>query len=327
MNSFLEGVRRPFRHLGRRFWLHFGVACLIVWLLELGVDHLLESEDCSLVTQPVFTLGGLYQRIVMAPSPNLIPRYTVIVEINPKKDPTVASLTDICDQREMTSRLLDQIGAALPSVIVLDKYYLPHKPRPCPQDGELISAIENLRNRNIPVIIGRRISDESVGSGSAAKEYLLPSIVPDDANPCKLGAVNMDLASPRVPCEEGVINSNIDTRKLPLEFALFGSEDEAKKGQNEDWYETLSLRAARAYDSKLMSRHPRLAGFVKKGRHPYISFLRMDDFEPLQTDEVLHGGSPDRSSKDPISTTVRRMSGKIVLIGEINWDLDAAKRS
>jgi CHASE2 domain-containing sensor protein len=327
MNLRLQVVPRPLSRLGRRFWVPFLLACAIVWLSELGVDYLVENEDFPGITQTVFNLGGLYQRIVTAPR-NPVPRYTVIVEVDPNKDRTLPGLTDICDQRAMIKGLLYGIAKALPSVIVLDKYYLPHRPQPCPADPELLSAVQNVRRSNIPVIVGRRVSDESIGTGSAARYYLMSSIVPDDSNPCEAGVVNMDIGAQKQPCQEGVVNIDLDTRKLPLEWALFAGEEQAKKGQDREWYDTLALRAARAYDDKLMDHHKRLAPFIKRREHPYISFLNMGDFEPVPAGQILRGestgGASDGSLPDPkLSGQLRRMRGKIVVVGEINWDLDA----
>jgi len=280
-----------------------------------------ENEEAPGITQSVFNITGLYQRIVAAPR-NPIPRYTVILEINPVKDRTVVSLNDICDQREMMTRLLKSLAKALPKVIVLDKYYAPHTPRPCPMDPNLVQAIQDLRRNNIPVIVGRRSSDESVGEGSDARYFLTPSIIFEDPDPC------LETSNTRkLPCREGVINIDPDTRKLPLEWMLYEGKEEAKKGQGRDWHDTLALSAARAYDDMLLTRHPRLAEFVNVAEHPYISFLRQDDFEAILVNQILTAntsvGANDGSyTGEKLSAELRKMSGKIVVIGEINKDLD-----
>lgn len=324
MNSRLEAMLGPLRHLGLRFWVPFLSACVIVFVGELVLEYAVENEAGPGLTQSIFNFAGLYQRIVTAPRSPLS-RSTVVVEINPENDPAVVGLTDACNQRGMLTGLISRIAAKQPAVIVLDKWYEPRS-QPCSHDSEFINAIQTAR-RNIPVIVGRLVHDDGIGTGSAARYYLVPSIVPDDANPCKVGAVNMDFESGQVPCLEGVVNLDLDTRKLPLAWSLFPNEEAAQKGEGENWYDTLALKAARAFESKLMSRHRRLASFVGRHEHPYISFLQMSDIDNVLAGRLLSADgtsvSSGGSSKEGPATDIPRMSGKVILIGEINWAMDA----
>jgi len=293
----------------------------VVFLLETGLDHLAETGELPGITQSVFNVSGFYQRIVSAPR-NPMLRYTAVVEINPKTDPAFPTLLHICDQRGMTARLLRSIAQAFPRAIVIDKHYEP-QPNPCPQDPSLIQAIRDLRGANIPVIIGRRVADEPFKAGGDERYYLQPSLEFGSPNPCPDGLVR-----PGQACMEGVTALNNDTRKLPLEWMLYANEEIAKIGEGLSWHDALALSAARAYDPKLMEHHPRLSSFVDKGQHPYVSFFRNEDIEPISVSRLLSpettlGAAQKNLAVQSLSSDLRSLSGKIVLIGEINRDLDA----
>jgi len=307
----LERLLGPLRSLKSRFWLPFAGACFVVFVLELAV----ESPERSFIRQRIFDFSGWYQRIVAAPrSP--VPRYTVVIEINTAKDPTIPALTDLCGQRHKMSSLLHALAAARPAVVVFDKLFSQEPPyRSCPADEELISAIGALRSKNIPVIVGRQVDDDTIGKDSAARYYLIPSFIPDDRHLCESREVNMDYAAPQVPCLEGVINMDLDSRKLPLGWWLYESRQAAEAGKGAHWYSPLALEAARAYDDKLMEHHPRLAGLVRDQQNPYISFLSEEDFEAIHPQQVLKA-TPE-SSRD-----MRKISGKVVLIGEVTPRFD-----
>src|SRR5690242_6054283 len=118
------------RRLGRRFWVPFLAACVIVFGLEKLFDYLVETEGLPGITQSIFSVSGIYQRLVAAPRVPL-PRYTQIIEVNQANDPRAIALTDLCGQREMITRLLKNVARAVPKAIVLDKYFEPSA-RPCP---------------------------------------------------------------------------------------------------------------------------------------------------------------------------------------------------
>lgn len=311
-----KALRQP------KFWVPFLLACLVVWGAELLLDHLVENEELPGITQSVFNATGLYQRIVAAPR-NPVARYTTVVEIDPKKEPNVFGLHDICAQREMITRLLYTMARALPREIVLDKYYGPHQPKPCDKDQELIQAIRDLRANHIPVIVGRRVADEPIVQGGERRYYLLPAMQFDDPAPC----LHRSKESKR-PCLEGVVNISKDTRRLPLEWMLFPSREHAEKGEQRDWHDTIALSAARAYDDKLLERYPRLERFLEIGLHPYVCFLKPGDFDPILAGQLLKSdpqpGEKGNTSLPPlISREMQRLSGKIIIVGEINSDLDS----
>jgi CHASE2 domain-containing sensor protein len=315
-----EAEHLPWYRLGRKFWMPFLLACALVISLEVALDHVAESGELPGVTQSLFNVSWLYRWIVAAPR-DPIPRYTAVVEINPKTDPDTPTLLHICEQRGATARLLRTIALALPRVIVLDKHYEPQSPV-CPQDPDFLKAIQDLRQASIPVIIGRRVEEQPVRQDGEERRYLKPSLKFWSPDTCPEGP-----ARPGQACMEGVTAFNNDTRKLPLEWALYANEKEAKDGKGLSWHDTLALNAAKAYDPKITERHSRLAAFLKNGQHPYLSFFPNEDIAPIsaglllsQNEVPISAGTLIPASR--LSSDLRKLSGKIVLIGEINWDQD-----
>jgi hypothetical protein len=351
-------------HLGRRFWLSFFVACAIVLSLEAIFDRLLEDQELPGVTQSVFNFSRLYQGIVARPR-RPVPRFTVVVELNP-----LASLTQVCYERKQTAQLLQQMEKALPRVVVLDKYYSPQR---CSSDDLLTAAITELRRNQIPVIVGRRVDEESLDRSSSFRYYLRDALT--------LGDAGTD--------SEGILNIDPDTRRLPLRWLVFPKKEEAEAagaaagktqsfGQRlrgyfffrqepgQQWRDTLALSAARAYDPALLDpklhpllyslldspAHPfksfLLSGYINS-IHPFVSFLSPDDFKkiaaprivPEETNTPANFGSqatskigssepkaeaqrtvPAKCKCESLSPELRSLTGKVVLIGELNNDLD-----
>ena len=299
----------------------FLAASVLVYLAEAGLSFLVQSGELPDVTQSVFNMSGFYQRILTSPR-KPIARYAVIVEIDPT-DQKTAGLTDICEQRSMMTQLLKSIAKALPRVIVLDKYYVPHVPKPCDADPGLTQTIQTLRSSNIPLIIGRRVSEDVVSVGSETRYYLIPSMVFDSQDSC---GENPDTRVKN--CFEGVVNIDPDTRKLPLQWMVFPSRNDARNGRGQIWHDTIALSVARAYDNNLMANHPRLADFVMEKRHPYISFLKQDDFRHFSAQDILSAFLQDEGRNSAGSSVwlqppLRELTGKIVLVGEINKDMDS----
>lgn len=317
MNPPVEAPPGPFRRLPRRFWYRFLLACAVVLALEAVFEHAVENEDFPGITQSVFNISGLYQRIVASPRDPIV-RYTQVVIIDPEKDPSVPGLTEVCEQRQKMTILLRNMAKALPDVIVFDKYFS----KSCPGDAEFIQTVQDLRRNTIPVVVGRRIADESSSANSEKNYYLLPSLALGE--PCQQPCLNVDDST---KLQEGVVNIDPDTRRLPLQWWVFPGTDAAKEGKGGAYRDTLALSAARSYNDQLLNDHPRLARFIKSEAHPYISFLKAADFQPIPVGDLLKpdavveaaSGSP---ALPKLSPQLRKLSGKIVLIGEINPDVD-----
>jgi CHASE2 domain-containing sensor protein/class 3 adenylate cyclase len=275
----------------------FLVACILTFGFEQWVDRSI-SESPG-VAQAAFTFSGLYQKIVAAPR-NPIPRYTAVVEIDPERDPGSAGLQDLCRQRKMLAVLIRRIAAAMPSIIVIDKFF---GETVCPDDinPDLIAAMTEV-NAKVPVVVGRKV----VTDGTYMQASLLSGL----------------------GLREAIVNVDPDTRKLPLKWEVFRNKDDMEHDRGMVWRETVALTAAQAYEKgKLELEHPHLAKLLNPVKNPYISFLDIQQFKPYRFlagfvfcgREVKPGEDATACQGSP--SELAAMSGKIVLVGE-NSDQD-----
>lgn len=270
---------------------------LVASACTFGFDKWVDRSmaDSGGVAQATFTISGLYEKVVAAPrSP--IPHYTFVVEINPDADPGSIGMLDLCGQRRMMAALVEHIAAAHPAAIVIDKYF---GEKACPDNiNENLAAAMTEINKKIPVVIGRRIvTDEN---------YLQPSY---------LSGIGL---------REAIVNIDEDTRKLPLKWQVFPSKADKDRDTREVMRETLALAAAQAYaKGQLEAEHPRLAKLLNPVRHPYISFLSLDQYKPYRMSAgfVLCGrkvqAGEDAAACPASSSELGALNGKIVVIGEI----------
>jgi CHASE2 domain-containing sensor protein len=305
-------LKRPLR-LGKRFWISFLVACAIVFFAEAMIDHLVQVGERPGLTQSIFNSARLYQWMVGAarePQHN----YTAVVKIDSENDHGAIGNNDICGQREQIARMVCRIGQVMPSVIVVDKFYGATE---CKTNEALRLAFLEV-SRTIPVVIGRYVPDEGVKIQSMDRYYLASSLEFPTESGSKL--------------TEGVANIDEDTRKLPLQWQLYPNSEQAQRGTELQWYDTLALAAAKRHDDNFLKKHKRLDYLLSHHIHPYISFLKDDDFDDRNWDvsEVLAGSNvppavpqDNRDGKtfckdEKPSTTLLEMRGKVVVIGELD---------
>ncbi len=111
------------------------------------------------LTESLFNARGIYQNLVSSWPRRLVPRYTVLVQIEPERDPTAASLHNLCEQREFLGRLISAIAHRDPAVIVVDKYFSVSR---CPADHQGTIALQKTITAvtaRVPTIVGLRIDD------------------------------------------------------------------------------------------------------------------------------------------------------------------------
>src|SRR5579871_5095426 len=273
------------------------VVFLIATGLTLGFDRWVDRSiaESGGVAQATFTISGLYEKVVAAPR-NPIPHYTAVVEISPETDPGSIGMLDLCGQRRMMSALVERIAAAHPAAIVIDKYF---GEKSCPDriNENLADALTEI-NKKIPVVIGRRIATD--------ENYLQPSY---------LSGIGL---------REAIVNIDEDTRKLPLKWQVYPSKVDKDRDTRQVLRETLALAAAQAYaKGQLEAEHPRLAKLLNPVRHPYISFLNLDQYKPYRMTAglVLCGRKvqpgEDATTCPASSSELAALNGKIVVIGEI----------
>lgn len=298
------------RHFGRDFWISFLTACVIVFFAEVAFDHLAGTGDLPGLSQSIFNITGAYEWMVGAARKPL-ERYTAVIAIDSENDPGVIGANEICGQREQVARMLCTIDSALPSVIVIDKFY---GTKDCGKANvDLFNAFREV-SQHVPLIVGRLVPGDGVETSSGQRYFLASTFKFPEGDGIKLA--------------EGVVNIDPDSRKLPLRWRLYPDKDAAQAGTHLDWYPTLPLAAASGYDPNLLANHPRLASLINHHANPYISFLREAEFHPLPASQILAGGRPAPLSgnaqpgrfcpdeKPP--KELAALSGKVVLIGEVD---------
>lgn len=279
------------------------VALVAACILSLGSDawleHGLVSGEVNGLNELALSFSGLYQAIVAEPrSP--MPRYTAVIEIDPERDPGSVGLYDICRQRRMMAALLRKVGTAMPSVIVIDKYFGQDS---CADDVNVpLARTVSEVSEKLPVIVGRKVV-QSAG-------YLLPSL-------------------PLPGAQESIVNLDPDSRKLPLKWQVFPTKEDMNQNTGLVWRETLALKAAESYErGQLLARHPRLKKLLDPVQDPYISFLGTDQFKQFRflAGYVLCGREvrpgEDASLCPGWASELKVLSGKVVLIGDLSPEED-----
>ncbi len=241
---------------------------------------------------------------------NPVVRFTAVVKIDSDYDPRAIGSNDVCGQREQIAQMVCQIRRASPQVIVIDKFY---GFKECGKPNEDLQRAFLEVSQNVPIVLGRLVADEPVNVDSQDRYYLTPSL--------KFAtAAGANLAF-------GVVNIDRDSRKLPWQWQLYPNKEDAQAGTSLQLYDTLALTAARKYDDSLLVNHPRLNYLFNHHEHPYISFLREDEFHPMTVSEILtdsevSGSSEDQNgqkifcaTKEPAKNLLK-MGGMVVVIGE-----------
>jgi CHASE2 domain-containing sensor protein len=302
-------ARKKQPHLGPRFWISFLTACLVVIAVEAFIDHTVDAGELPGLTQGIFNSARLYEDLVGADRKPL-ERFTAVVKIDSDSDPGAIGSTDVCGQREQIAQMVCQIRRASPRVIVIDKFY---GTKECGKSNEDLRRAFLEVSQDVPVVLGRLVADEAVSGDSKIHYYLAPSLKFATVAGAKLAF--------------GVVNIDRDSRKLPLQWQLYPNKESAQAGTSLQLYDTLALAAAKGYDDNLLTNHPRLDYLFNHHEHPYISFLREDEFHPMTVSEVLagselSGGAQDQSTQKTFCATkeparnLLKMGGMVVVIGE-----------
>jgi CHASE2 domain-containing sensor protein len=294
--------------LGRRFWIRFLTACLVVIFAEGLLDHLVETGELPGLTQGIFNLARLYEGLLSADRKPLR-RYTAVIKIDSENDARAIGSNDVCGQREQIAQMVCQIRGASPRVIVIDKFY---GAKECGKSNEDLRRAFFEVGQDVPIILGRLVANEGVKVGSRDRYYLTPSLQFAIEAGSKLAF--------------GVVNIDPDSRKLPLQWELYPSKEDAQAGKALQWYDTLALAAAIKYDEDedLLVNHPRLDYLLKHHENPYVSFLREDEFHPMTVGEVMassetKGGDGQEKTfcaNEKPAKSLQKMSGMVVVIGE-----------
>jgi len=337
------------------FVIPFLLACLITLGLETLAEQLIEPPQPGVapseLAPSVFELSGIYQRLVASGPRKPVPRFTVVVTLNPASEPSLSSaFSNVCQQRTAVAHVIKTISEFSPAVIVVDKYFIDRCEKDHAGTDALTNALEEVSvRRAIPIIIGRRIDPFSSAGldGEGQSRRLLPTL---RLAPCariegksiRQGKEIRD----RKGIREGIVNVDRDTKRLPLGWTVIpngtacSTPDTTRSmdGQPE-WRQTLAVEAAEAYDIQLLDKYPFLNDLITDRRHPYISFLRLEDIKNYATFSALEivCGSKDKDVKQWLIDLLKTqtpcpdsgradliyLQGRIVVIGEIDFDRDA----
>jgi CHASE2 domain-containing sensor protein len=290
----------------------FLVACILTYVLEHYLEALTaDGQHHPGITQSVFNARGVYQYLVASWPRRLVPRYTVLVEIDPEADPTAVSLHNVCEQRPFLARLITALAEHDPAIIVVDKFFMASR---CKSGhagtAALQNAIATVAGR-VPIVIGMRIDDRgppSTGQGEFAWPIVNGVSFPDAAK-----------------LTEAVINIDVDSRRLALGWRI------QRDGQPEpEWRSALALQAAQVYDSKLLTKYPALQQLIANAQHPYLSVIPRAGFTSYLAGDILcaspkvlsagaHEGCVGYKSR---TNDLEYLRGRIAIVGEVNPDVD-----
>ena len=268
MRRYLQLVRRRIERLPKRWrgsLLAAVLACLVIFCLELVVESLLKSEEehgRSPLTHSIFELSGLYQRAVTVGWRKPEPRFTVIVELNVANDARLQAVgvNMVCDQRLFLAALIDKVADTDPAVIVLDKYFGRDTCAQHPKGTEaLIAAVTRAHGAGIPIVVGLNAAEGPATEPGAGGIRVQPSLFGETS----------------AVVDQAIVNIDHDSRRMALRWCGAVDTDWNTKP---DWCETLALKAARKFDRQIMEKYPRLRPMLEEGRHPYISFMRPEQF-------------------------------------------------
>lgn len=310
-NGIGAGLRRLLAALKRSYTLRvpvlFLLACALSYVSEHYIEHLSEQgKDHPGVTQSLFNMRGLYQYVVASWPRRLVPRYTVIVEIDPENDPTAVSLHNICDQREFLSRFVSTLAKYEPKVIVIDKFFTELG---CKSDHPSTIALQRaIADVSRPIVVGLRIDEHAIPSKNREAWPVVNALGFPDA--------------PKI--REAIINIDNDSRRLAFGWSIIRRENSAPKWQN-----AVALQAALDHDPNLFKNNPSLKELVDRRKHPYLSLIPRDRFPTYLTGDVLcntplQDEYVKRACRDykKRSIDLEYIRGRIAVIGEVHRDMD-----
>ena len=290
--------------------LVFLAICLAASMLEAAVERYLNDQgSATAISRSLFDAKEIYQKVVSAWPRQLVPRYTVVLLIDPENDPTAKGLAkNVCAQRRYLAKLLPDVARYDPAVIVIDKYFHGNGCDSQEATSELQKVFAETAKK-LPIVVGLLVDENSVQQGNDSRSgpsYLLESSVSFDGS-----------------IKEGIIHLDQDHRRLPLGWTVRWEPNGPAHFQ-----ETISLKTAKAYDSKLFDKYPDLKEAVEQRTVPFISQIHPSEFITLQAADFLCAGSKagepacaGRRTADS-ETQPNYVRGRIVVIGERGRNLD-----
>lgn len=293
--------------IGRRVWL-WGVYLLIVIAVVL-IHYRSEifATDCGSLT---WTVKLWHQRLCTAGNRKPRAHYVRVVTLATASEP----VGDRCEGRRFTATLLRRLKDVGPSLIVIDKWYLPTACANTAATSALQEAVKQV-SQTVPIVLAR---------DSDSYDELLANNDPALAMWDKMGLRQADqvladsaIAVDGKAAQFGIARLACNNWQIPLTWMVHPPLD-SPPATNESAVEmdALAFAAAKKYD-------PKLAGLT----HRYVenrddlvgAFLPLQSFDPLSATQVLCGLQAtkyDPSSCPTTQSTELSLKGKIVLIGE-----------
>jgi hypothetical protein len=304
---FLERLRT------KAFLFSLAAACIPAFLLEPLAEHAL-SQSSEASHQSIFDLHNIYRKRVTVgwrgePTPN----FTAIIEIRGGREPGWIGFTSVCTQRLFLSYLIRKLDLARPQMIVIDKYF---SATACPEGDfgtqKLLAAVREV-SATTPILIGT--TDERIDprEDSADQRYSLT-----------LGLRFSDGVEGRI--REGNIRLSPDTRTIPLRWHVFRDSTDVRG----HYVNSLALETALTRAPDLIERHRALGRVIANHRFPFTSLITTVPIDVVPAGAFMFGstavGPPstwnDTIGREPDSSFVDRLRGRIVFVGENQPNID-----
>ena len=295
--------RKPF--LPRRLAIHFAVACLLIFGLQIWLHHAVDAfgQSHNFLTQSIFGLEDFYHQLVTASPRKPAPRFTSLVTLSDTSSPAGVSFFSVCTERNFLGEVLKTLAHAKVRVVVIDKNF---GDTSCAKDDpgtlNLMRGVQALCDAHITLVVGREVEEVARSQAAPGGGYpLAPSLS----------------FAPAACVTESVINIHPDLRRVVLWWPNVQPVSGSRNAPP-----TLALAASLAASPSFLQ-NGRLAGWTPDAPVPYVSFVRrgqFDDYNIAARDLVCSApGNPGwRACADAeLSSKVRSLAdGRIIIIGE-----------
>jgi len=290
-------------------WWPFVLACIVSFALEhTALEFVAGPSGDSQLMQGLFSARDFYRSVVSSWPRELLPRYTVIVHVDPESDATAKGLANnVCQQRHYLARLLPALAARQPASIVIDKFFTRDGCTLEQSTAELQRTIAALSSR-LPIVVGLAIDERSVAVDATRPPLLVPPLAFPDAPALRQGLVNAD----RMP------------RRIPLGWTIRSSPDASG-----EWRNSIALEAALIHEPALFEKAPRLARLENERENPLASMIAERRFRIVQASDLLctdATAAPEFAeacaAAGPPQSDPGYLRGRIALVGETGWSID-----